>query len=89
MCVVVVSDALFIGALAQRVLPAYDEEAEEQRQLAMAIEESLRMSGMSSEAPAPEEVRSSFLIVYSRYYVYCIIVFEHMRFANSVAKFVS
>ncbi|EYC40941.1 hypothetical protein Y032_0588g352 [Ancylostoma ceylanicum] len=47
------------GPLAEGVLPAYDEEAEEQRQLALAIEESLRMSGLPPEAPAPEEVEDS------------------------------
>ncbi|WKY02944.1 hypothetical protein Q1695_016331 [Nippostrongylus brasiliensis] len=35
------------------VLPVYDEEAEEQRQIALAIRESLRMSG--DVAPEPEE----------------------------------
>ncbi|EPB70577.1 ankyrin repeat protein [Ancylostoma ceylanicum] len=48
-----------LGPLAEGVLPAYDEEAEEQRQLALAIEESLRMSGLPPEAPAPEEVEDS------------------------------
>ncbi|KAK6744640.1 hypothetical protein RB195_011391 [Necator americanus] len=40
-----------IGQLVTNAVPAYDEEAEEQRQLALAIEESLRMSGLPPTEP--------------------------------------
>ncbi|VDK57662.1 unnamed protein product [Cylicostephanus goldi] len=53
-----------LGPLVPDALPAYDEEAEEERQLAMAIQESLRTSGLPPAAAdaAPEEAEDSLAL---------------------------